>query len=484
MSKRVVCLVMCLSIAMAVFAQGEQEVLTGDLVDYEKWEDTQLESLDDVSIDALRSRAYGSRFKIVDVLGVEGGENEYQSFYMQDGTPSYGTYMVAYDSDGNRVYARVDVPAGEVPEAGYPVVVFAHGWVGYEGAPDYTLNYYADAYYGDIIDSYVDAGFMVVTPGFRGHTTVNGIPAEGLEFMAAFDNGSYVSPLFYAIDILNAVEGLDSLQDIAWEDWSPKGAITADLDDVHISGHSQGGDAVLTALAISGEGSRLQTTFKTGSIWSGCFPDRITQVETYGPMGESAEAFKAGTQQAFEWNGTAVGSDGSINPNFIFAWAPDWIGSIDPEQWSWQTDYFGKSVETMLRKKYDQMYDTYTTYVDDIEGVSYTLQVADDGAVSVINDPEIVAFTAAMSAVNYPEYLQDETIILHHSDQDYYALPSWNADLAQSIRALGGDCTDHTYEENNHSLKLSSYEWFDVNGDAVAGRDTALARDIALFSQP
>ncbi len=483
MGKRLLCILVCLGLAGVVTAQGSSEMVKETFHDYEKWEDTQLDSLDDLSIDTLRSRTYDTQFNVVDVLGVEGGENEYQAFYMQDGSPSYGTFMVAYDSDGNRVYARVDVPAGEVPAEGYPVVVFAHGWVGYDGAPDYTLNYSADAYYGDIIDSYVDAGNMVITPGFRGQTTVTGIPGEGIEFMAAFDNGSYVSPIFYAIDILNAVGGLDSIEMIDWENWSPKGIIKANTDEIHISGHSQGGDAVLTALAVSGEGSALENTFKTGSIWSGCFPDRITQVETYGPMGESAEAFKAGTQEAFEWNGTAIGSDGSVNPNFIFAWAPDWIGSVNSEDWSWQADYFGNSVETMLNKKYGQMYDTYNTYVDDIDGVTYTLSVAADGNVVVENDPRIVALTAAMSAINYPEYLVDETIILQHSNQDYYALPSWNADLAKSINAHGGDCKDHTYEENNHSLKLSSYEWFDVNGDAVAGRITAITRDVALFSE-
>jgi hypothetical protein len=154
--------------------------------------------------------------------------------------------------------------------------------------------------------------YIELMPGFRGHATVDGIPAEGIEFLSKFDNGSYISPLFYAIDVLNLLDGVQTLENTAWSVWGydSDDAVKINLDSIHISGHSQGGDAVLKALAVSGEGSSVRNLLSTGSIWSGCFPDRITQVETYGPMGESLEAFKAGTQEEFEWNGTAIGSDG------------------------------------------------------------------------------------------------------------------------------------------------------------------------------
>jgi len=452
-------------------------------IDYAKWADVSIDSIADLSIDALRARDYGSTVTLVEWLGVEGGENEYQAFYAADGTPSYNTYMAAYMSDGNRVYSRVDVPSTEMPEDGYPVVIFIHGWVGESDAPNYTLNYYADAYYGDIIDSYVDAGNIVLMPGWRGHSTVDGIKGEGVEFMSAFDNGSYISPLFYGIDILNLIDGIQTLESNNWSVWGygVGESVKADLNNISISGHSQGGDSVLTALAVSGEGSNLDNKLVAGSIWSGCFPDRITQAETYAAMGESAEAFKAGTQEEFEWNGTAIGADGSVNPNFIFAWAPDWIGSVDASTWGWQADYFGNSVEDMLNKKFGQMYDTINTYVADINDAEFTIVKDASGKVSVVNDPRIEAYSKASSAFWTPEYLVDETIILQHSDQDYYALPEWNASLAERINAAGGDCADYTYAENNHSLKTSGYEWFDVNGDAVAGRETAIERDIALF---
>jgi dienelactone hydrolase len=451
--------------------------------EYQKWANVHLDSLSDMSVESLRNRVYGSTVKILRTWGIEGGNNGYQAFYSKDGTKSYDTYVAEYDSDGLRVYTRVDIPAGDAPADGYPVVVFLHGWVGIKNAPNYTLNYYENSYYGDIIDSYVDAGFMVVMPAFRGHSTVDGIPGAGIDFMEKFDNGSYLSPLFYAIDALNLIEGLDSIKDNDWSKLSTKvnNDIKINPNAIFISGHSQGGDAVLTALAVSGEGSGLKNKIKAGSIWSGCFPSRITQVETYGPMGESAEAFKAGSQADFEWNGTAKGSDGSINPNFIFSWAPDWIGSINPVDWSWQTKYFGKSVEAMLKKKYGQMYDTYNNQVKDISNSVPKFHVSANNKVSVTNDPEIIKATNALSAFNYPDYLKDEPIVLHHSDQDYYSMSSWNADLSGRINKEKGKSYDFEYPKNNHSMKKSKHKWYDTDNSAVPGRQIAIQRDIALF---
>ncbi len=97
-----------------------------------------------------------------------------------------------------------------VPEKGYPVVLFIHGWVGIEGAPSSNFYLDGDGNYQEMIASYVDAGFVVFTPGWRGHGTVTGVPADGIEFMEAWDNGSYLSPMFYAIDVLNLLDSLST----------------------------------------------------------------------------------------------------------------------------------------------------------------------------------------------------------------------------------------------------------------------------------
>ena len=228
-------------------------------VDQARWASPQLDSLNALSIETLRSRRYLSKLQIETELGSASAPNSYTRFFSADGSAVYGTYLAAYLSDGLRVYTRLDIPAGPVPARGFPVVIFVHGWVGEEAAPAYDFGYKPDSAMSEVLDAYVDAGFVVLTPGLRGHGAVNGVTAEGLEFLSAWDNRSYLSPIFYAIDVLNLLEGVQSLAEIDWRahSYSEADNFTVDLSRINIAGHSQGGDAVLTALAIAGEGSRV-----------------------------------------------------------------------------------------------------------------------------------------------------------------------------------------------------------------------------------
>lgn len=451
---------------------------------YAKWADVNIGSFKDMSVDSLRARTYGSDLTLVDWLGKAGGQNEYQAFYSKDGSPTCNTYMAAYRSDGLRVYARVDIPTTKMPEKGYPVVVFIHGWAGVDAAPKYGFNYAAKSYYGDWIDAYVKAGYVVVFPGWRGHGTVSGVPADGIEFMKAFDNGSYVSPLFYAIDVLNAIDSLQTLQNNNWAVWGydSKDAVKIDLSRICVAGHSQGGDVELTTLAVAGKGSKLKNKVYAASIWSGCFPDRITQLNTYGPMENTWEAFKAGSQDAFEWNGTAVGSDGSTNPNFVFGYPPEWIGTVDPSKWDWQKDEFVHTYKDIILKKTMEMYDTFNNYFGDGKNVTFSLNTDASGKVTITHDPAVLQATAAMSAFNYPEYFVGEKLILNHSDEDMYSMAAWNADLTRRITAKGGYCINFVYPANTHELNASDNAWYNHNGKyTVSGRPYAIKRDIALF---
>ena len=123
--------------------------------------------LDQLAIATLRERSYGSLLQV---------EREIQA-------RPHRTAIASYDSDGLRLYVRVDVPSSNAPITGSPAVVFVHGWMGIEAAP--SMNFYIDddSNYDRMIDAYVDAGFVVLTPGWRGHGTVDGIAADGIEFM-------------------------------------------------------------------------------------------------------------------------------------------------------------------------------------------------------------------------------------------------------------------------------------------------------------
>ena len=447
---------------------------------YQKWAGPQLDSLADLSVQALRARDYRSTLHPELNLGKSEAGSAYREFFSSDGTVPYDSYVVSYDSDGKRVYARVDLPARAPPPEGYPVLIFVHGWYGRQAAPGFDFMYQPDSLYSRYIDAFVDAGFLVLSPALRGHGTVNGIPAEGIEFLDAWDNASYLSPIFYAIDVLNLLEGVQTVEAIGWADWGHPAPVRIDTGHIGIAGQSQGADAVLTALAVSGEGSNVQNALAAGSIWSGCFGPRLEQAVIYGPMAATLEAFMSGDGT---WTGSATGRDGSVNPNFVFGWPPDWIGTVDPTSpdWTWQADTWSvPTVAEVLQTRHGEMYRVINNQISDIDDAAFELVTATDGRVSVDHDPRIVSAMQAIDAYGHEEYLS-EPLHLHHSDQDYYSIPRWNADLAARINAAGGHAADYLYPRNTHSLLVSDHRWFSP-GETVAGLPYMIQRDLALFS--
>lgn len=460
--------------------EPEPENLLSKPLHFEKWADTQLDSLTDLSIEALRARRYGSSINIETRLGSPSDDSEYKRRFSQDGTPSYSSYMASYSSDGNRIYSRIDIPASPPPVDGYPVMIFIHGWVGLKDAPEFDFGYKADSLYSRYIDAFVDAGYLVLTPGWRGHGTVNNIPAEGIEFMQRWDNGSYISPIFYAIDVLNLIDGLDSIETIEWNNWGLEGDNTPKINSnlIHVNGHSQGGDAALTVMAVSGENSSLKNAVYSGSLWSGCFGTRFEQASIYGPMATTLEAFMSGDGT---WTGSELGRDDSVNPNFVFAWPPDWIGTLDTNspEWTWQADNWKlNTVAESLQKKFSEMYDAVNKNVENIDDASFEIIIRENGKAEVKHDPRIIEAMYNISAYNFEQYLT-EPILFHHSDQDYYSIPEWNAGLSAKINDSGGQSSDFTYPGNTHSLLVSQHEWFSKPG-TKEGFQSMLIHDLNL----
>ncbi|MCP4398867.1 MAG: hypothetical protein GY801_16405 [bacterium] len=109
---------------------------------------------------------------------------------------------------------------------------------------------------------------------------MNDVPAEGLEYIEAYDNGSYLSPMLYAIDILNLLEGVASLGEIDWDVWRASG-VKADTSRIFLTSHSQGGDAAATAMAVSSS-PKMMTSFAAGSIFSERFSTACHSLITTG----------------------------------------------------------------------------------------------------------------------------------------------------------------------------------------------------------
>jgi pimeloyl-ACP methyl ester carboxylesterase len=413
--------------------------------------DPHVNSLADLSVESLRKRAYGSEIRIE---------------YEVQGRPS-PSYIASYTSDGLHVYARIDLPGTEAPKNGFPVVVIAHGWVGIDDAPDLDFYYDGVSNYSQIINAYVDAGFAVFLPAWRGHGTINERPADGIEFMQAWDNGSYVSPVFYAVDVLNLLDSLASFT-----------KATLDLSNINLWGHSQGGDVALQVLAIAGEDSRVSNVINAASIWSGNIASRFSQLETFWPMQVSSQAFMSGDGS---WTGTATGRDGSVNPHFVFGFPADWIATVSPDEWTWQKDVWVEdTVADALEVKLKQMYAAVNEYVIDHPEAHYKIDRHDGTKTTISHEAWVVEGLGQIGGFDQERYLS-EALNLHYSDRDFYSLPAWNEDLCNRVNGAAGRCFTYTYPGNTHSLRVSEHEWFSPAGSSE-GFSIAIQRDIALFS--
>ena len=422
-------------------------------------------SLADLSIETLRQRGYTSSLQVLE--RVEPAPQ-----------PAAETLLASYLSDNLRVFTRIDIPSSPPPAEGYPVVIFAHGWVGIEKAPTYHFGLDNDSLYGDLVNQLSSAGFVVLSPGYRGHGTIQATAADGHEFMQAWDNGSYLSPTFYAIDIVNLLAALPSLSEVDWnfEIGHPP---HLNLNKVNLMAHSQGGDAALTALAITGDNPHTPAFF-AASIWSGNIADKFTQANTFGPMGSSAQAFLGGDGS---WTGSATGTDGSVNPDFVFGFPPDWIGNPDPQNgnWTWQNDNWPTpSVEQALHDKYQQMYDTINRYVRDINDAQFEIHRNADGKLEIAHDEQVSRALSRVSAYPEAKHIQAH-LALHFSDRDYYSLPEWNHQIQRAIHSRGGIAHTFEYPGTTHSLKASKHSWFSPAG-TESGVPCAIARDQLLFA--
>ncbi len=169
-----------------------------------------------LAITSMRQREYvGSEIVIEETL--EPGSN-------------YKRYVVAYQSDGLKIYALMTIPNGAKPKTGFPVIVFNHGYIP-------PAQYRTTERYVAYVDGFARNGYIVLRPDYRGHGESDGIAA-----------GGYGSP-DYTIDVLNAVASIKQYAD-------------ADPNRIGMWGHSMGGHITLRAMVTTKD-------VKAGVIWAG-----------------------------------------------------------------------------------------------------------------------------------------------------------------------------------------------------------------------
>ena len=89
--------------------------------------------------------------------------------------------LLSFSSDSLQQHALVQIPVTEPPPAGWPVIIFNHGFVpepkryGLRSSDDVSDR--PGDYYRLVPQSYARHGFIVISPDYRGHNN-----SEGYEF--------------------------------------------------------------------------------------------------------------------------------------------------------------------------------------------------------------------------------------------------------------------------------------------------------------
>jgi dipeptidyl aminopeptidase/acylaminoacyl peptidase len=178
-----------------------------------------------MSIQAMREMSYpGSEITLENEL--EPGAN-------------YRRYYASYRSEGLKIYGLLTIPNGEMPQGGWPAIIFNHGYI----PPDV---YRTTERYIAYVDLIARSQYIVFRIDYRGHDQSEGQAG-----------GAYGDP-GYTIDVLNAVASMKQFPQ-------------ANPAKIGMWGHSMGGYLTLRAMVISPD-------IQASVIWAGVvasYPDLI-----------------------------------------------------------------------------------------------------------------------------------------------------------------------------------------------------------------
>jgi len=154
---------------------------------------------------------------------------------------NYRRYIASYRSEGLKIYALLTVPEGEMPQTGWPAIVFNHGYIP-------PKQYRTTERYIAYVDWLARSGYIIFRIDYRGNGNSEG------EASGAYGNPGYTT------DVLNAVASLKYFSQV-------------DATRIGMWGHSMGGYLTLRAMVISPD-------IKAGVIWAGVvgsYPDLINR---------------------------------------------------------------------------------------------------------------------------------------------------------------------------------------------------------------
>lgn len=211
-----------IALALVTHSVLSKEVLSADSVDQ-----SILTSGDEVSIAALRAKEFAATLVFEKPVYVEVGIKG---------------DLYSYTSDGLKIYALVITPNGVVPDDGFPVLIYGHGFhpepKKYGVTSTGVVSRPGD-YYRGIPERYALEGYLVIAPDYRGHNI-----SEGFEFTER----NSLSSSYYASDVLHLISAIGAMSQT-----NSKKTVYA--------GHSMGGDVGLKALLATKK-------IRAASLWS------------------------------------------------------------------------------------------------------------------------------------------------------------------------------------------------------------------------
>jgi len=155
---------------------------------------------------------------------------------------NYRQFVASYKSEGLKINGLLTVPTITKPEAGFPAIIFVHGYI----PPD---EYSTTGNYASYQAVLARNSFVTFKPDLRGHGDSEGEPVS-----AHFSEK-------YVVDVLNAIATLKQYEEV-------------DPDRIGYWGHSNGGETGLRAAVISAD-------IKAAVFWAGVVGSFKDMLETY-----------------------------------------------------------------------------------------------------------------------------------------------------------------------------------------------------------
>jgi uncharacterized protein len=194
---------------------------------------------------------------------------------------NYKRQIVSYKSEGLKIYALLTVPLAPVPEGGYPVIVFNHGFIP-------PAEYRTTEKYIAYTDAFSRAGYVLIRPDYRGHGNSEGVASGGY--------GSND----YTIDVLNALSSIKKYPGV-------------NPEKIGMWGHSMGGFVTLRNMVVRND-------ITVGVIWAGVvasYDDLLNNWRRRSPN-PSPSLLPGNANNGRNWRNTLVTEYGPphTNPEF------------------------------------------------------------------------------------------------------------------------------------------------------------------------